>query len=161
MTPSERRSCTVTFPNDLEIVATRDFDAPIDLVFDVLTQPEHLRKTIAPFGETVTELSIDLREGGTYRYVFVPEGGPECAFNGTFLELQRPARIAATWHFEGWPGVEAVETQTLHEHDGVTTMQWSLAFRDQAGRDRMSSTDGIEANLQHIDDLLQSLQGNT
>jgi uncharacterized protein YndB with AHSA1/START domain len=157
MIPKPHGSSVTTFPNDLEIVVTREFDAPIDLVFDVLAKPEHLRDTIAPFGDEVTELSVDLRVGGSYRFVFVPDGGPECAFRGTYLEVERPTRIVATWQFEGWPDVEAVETQALHETDGVTTLAWSLAFRDQAGRDHMTKTDGIEANLDHIEDLLRSL----
>ena len=50
MTPNRHGSAHIEFPNDLEIVLTREFDAPIQLVFDVLTKPEHVRKTIAPYG---------------------------------------------------------------------------------------------------------------
>jgi uncharacterized protein YndB with AHSA1/START domain len=53
VTPKRRASGHIEFPNDLEIVLTREFDAPIQLVFDVLTKPEHVRKTIAPYGEEV------------------------------------------------------------------------------------------------------------
>ena len=56
MTPNRRGSAHLEFPNDLEIVLTREFDAPIQLVFDVLTKPKHVRKTIAPYGEQVTVL---------------------------------------------------------------------------------------------------------
>ena len=48
MTPNRHGSAVVEFPNDLEIVITREFDAPIALVFDVFTKPEHVRKTFAP-----------------------------------------------------------------------------------------------------------------
>ena len=54
----------IQFPNELEILITREFDAPIELVFEVLTKPEHVRKHIAPFGEQVKVCSIDLRLGG-------------------------------------------------------------------------------------------------
>ena len=50
MTPNRHGSAVIEFPNDLEIVITREFDAPIALVFDVFTKPEHVRKTFAPFG---------------------------------------------------------------------------------------------------------------
>jgi hypothetical protein len=53
VTPDRHRSAVIEFPNDLEIVLTRKFDAPIQLVFDVMTKPEHVRKTMAPFGEEV------------------------------------------------------------------------------------------------------------
>ena len=66
MTPHRHGSARIEYPNDLEIVLTREFDAPIQLVFDVLTKPEHVRKTFAPYGEQVTVCSIDLRVGGNY-----------------------------------------------------------------------------------------------
>jgi hypothetical protein len=58
VTPGRHGSAVIEFPNDLEIVITREFDAPIQLVFDVSTKPEHVRRTIAPFEEEVTEVSI-------------------------------------------------------------------------------------------------------
>ena len=59
--------------------------------------------------------------------------------------------------YEGWPDAEAVESMDLHESDGVTTMTWRLEFRDKAGRDHMTKFDGIEANFDHVEDLLRSL----
>ena len=157
MTPERHGSSHIEFPNDLEIVLTREFDAPIQLVFDVLTKPEHMRNTIAPFGENVTVCSVDLRVGGNYRYVFVTDDGTECSFRGTFLEVEPPTRTVETWQFDGWPGVEAVETVELHEADGVTKLTHTLAFRDQAGRDRMTKTDGLEANYDNVENYLRSL----
>src|SRR5579862_2791226 len=90
VTASRHGSAVLAFPNDLEIVLTREFDAPIGLVFDVFTKPEHVRKTFAPFGEDVTVCSIDLRVGGNYRYVMVTKDGIECAFHGTYLEIDPP-----------------------------------------------------------------------
>ena len=139
------------------MVVTREFDAPIELVFDVLTKPEHVRKHVAPFGEEVTVCSIDLRVKGNYHYVFVTEDGRACSFRGTFLEVEPPTRIVDTWMFDGWPGVEAVESVDLHETDGVTKLTWKLAFRDTAGRDHWTKTDGIEANFDNVEDLLRSL----
>ena len=92
------------------------------LVFDVLTKPEHVRKTFAPFGEEVTVCSIDLRVGGNYHFVFVTDDGTECSFRGTYLEVEPPTRTVETWLFEGWPDAEAVETMDLHETDGVTKL---------------------------------------
>jgi uncharacterized protein YndB with AHSA1/START domain len=71
VTSNPRGKAVIEFPNDLAIVITREFDAPLELVFDVMTKPEHVRKTLAPFGETVTICSIDLRVGGNYHFVFV------------------------------------------------------------------------------------------
>jgi uncharacterized protein YndB with AHSA1/START domain len=147
----------IEFPNDLEIVLTREFDAPIQLVFDVLTKPEHLRKTMAPYGEEVKTCSVDLRVGGDYHFVFVTGDGREMSFRGTFLEVEPPTRTVETWQFDGWPGVEAVETVELREAGGVTKLTHTLAFRDQAGRNHMTGTDGLEANYDNVAALLRSL----
>lgn len=157
MTHHRHGSSVIEFPSDLEVACTRDFEAPIDLVFDVLWEPEHLRRTIAPFGEEVTVCEVDLRVGGAYHYVFVTDEGRECSFRGTFLEVDRPTRTVQTWLFDGWPDAEAVETMELREIEGGTNLTWTLAFRDQAGRDHMTKYDGIESNFDNIEKYLRSL----
>ncbi len=157
MTRHRHGSAVIEYPNDLEIVTTRNFDAPIELVFDVLTNPEHVRHWFAPFEDTMTVCSIDLRVGGEYHLVFVSGDGTECSFRGTYLEIERPTRIVDTWLFEGWPDAEAVETVDLHETDGVTQVTMSLAFRDRAGRDHMTRTDGQEDSWDKMEDYLRSL----
>ncbi len=157
MTLHRHARSVVEFPSELEIAVTREFEAPIGLVFDVLWKPEHLRKTIAPFGEEVTVCSVDLRVGGEYHYVFVTGDGTECSFRGTFLEVAPPGRTVETWLFEGWPDAHAVESIELHETDGVTTLRHKLAFRDKAGRDHMTKYDGIEANFDNVENYLRSL----
>ncbi len=157
MTPNRRGSAVTEYPNDLEIVITRAFDAPIELVFDVLTKPEHVSKWFAPFECKVTVCSIDLRVGGDYHIVFADDDGTECSFRGTYLEIERPTRTVETWLFEGWPDAHAVETMDLHETDGVTTLTNKLAFRDQAGRDHMTKSDGTEDSFDKMEDLLRSL----
>ena len=148
MTPNRHGSAVIEFPNALEIVTTREFDAPLELVFDVLTQPEHVRNWFAPFDDRVTECSIDLRVGGDYHIVFVTPDGKECSFRGTYLEVEL---------FEGWPDAEAVETVDLNETDGVTKLTVMLAVRDQAGRDHMTGSDGQEDSFNKLEDYLRSL----
>jgi len=157
VTPNRHGSAAIEFPNDLEIVITREFDAPIELVFDVSTKPEHVRKTFAPFGEEVTVCSIDLRAGGNYHFVMLTDDGTECSFRGTFLEVEPPTRTVQTWLFDGWPDAEAVESMDLRETDGVTKLTYSLAFRDKAGRDHMTKYDGLLANFDNVGNYLRSL----
>jgi uncharacterized protein YndB with AHSA1/START domain len=155
---SNRHNSAVTeFPTALEIVTTREFDAPLELVFDVLTKAEHVRNWFAPFKDEVTECSIDLRVGGDYHIVFVTPDGKECSFRGTYSEVEPPIRTVATWLFEGWPDAEAVETVELHETDGVTTLTMSLVFRDEAGRAHMKANDGQEDSFNKLEDYLASL----
>ncbi len=157
MIPNRHGSAVIEFPSDLEIVIIREFEAPIALVFDVLTRPEHVRKWFAPFSCKVTECSVDLRVGGSYHIVFVTDDGTECSFRGTYSEVEPPTRTVATWLFEGWPDADAVESVDLHEAHGVTTLTMRLAFRDKAGRDHMTRSDGQEDSFDKMEDLLRSL----
>jgi uncharacterized protein YndB with AHSA1/START domain len=157
VTPHRHGAVSIEFPSELEIVLTREFEAPIELVFDVLTKPEHVRNWFAPFEDKVTVCSIDLRVGGNYHQVFVTPDGRECSFRGTYLEVEPPTRTVATWLFEGWPDAEAVETVELHEADGVTKMTNRLAFRDKAGRDHMTTTDGFEDTSDKMEAYVRSL----
>jgi uncharacterized protein YndB with AHSA1/START domain len=157
VTPDRHGSAVHEYPTDLEIVTTREFDAPLALVFDVLTKPEHVRNWFAPFRDEVTECSIDLRVGGSYHIVFVTPEGAECSFRGTYLEVEPPTRTVATWLFEGWPDAEAVESVVLEGSDGVTKLTMTLAFRDQAGRGHMTGHDGQGDSFDKLEDYLRSL----
>jgi uncharacterized protein YndB with AHSA1/START domain len=157
LTQTRHNKAVIEFPSELEVHITRNFDAPIQLVYDVFTKAEHARHTLAPFGEELTECTFDTRVGGEYRYTFVADDGRDMTFHGIFLEVQPPNRIVDTWIYDGWPEVRAVETVTLSEADGVTTVTWNLAFSDLAGRRHMTKYDGIEANFDNVEDYLQTL----
>jgi uncharacterized protein YndB with AHSA1/START domain len=157
VTPDRHGSAVITFPHELEVVITREFDAPIALVFDVLTKPEHVSKWGATPPDRMTECSIDLRVGGSYHSSFVTGDGDVFSFSGTYLEVEPPTRTVETWLFNYWPDAEAVETMALQESNGVTTLTWSLAFRDKAGRDHMTRFDGRQDSLDEMDDILRSV----
>ena len=152
-------SAVVELPNDLDVLITRDFDAPIALVFDVLTKPEHMSRWFAPRGCEMKECSIDLRVGGEYHQVFVTDDGTECSFRGTYLEIEPPTRTVETWVFEGRPHLEAVETVELHETDGVTTVAIRLTFRDKASRDEdiQGGSGGQQESFDKMEDLMREL----
>jgi uncharacterized protein YndB with AHSA1/START domain len=158
MTHPPRGQSVFEFPSELEIVHTREFAAPIQLVYDVFTREEHVRRTFAPFEEQVTVCEIDLRVGGGYHYVMVTGEGEECSFRGTFLELDPPRRTVQTWHFDGWPDADAVETMELQETPSGTLMTYRLAFTDQTGRDHMTRYDGMGASFDNVADYLRALQ---
>jgi len=166
VTHSRQGSARIEFPNELEVLITREFDAPIALVFDVVTKPEHVSKWGATPPDQMTECSIDLRVGGNYHYSFVTEDGSVCSFRGTYLEVEPPIRTVETWQFGGWPDAEAVETMQLHETDGVTTLTMRLAFRDKAGRDNypagadaaeLTSSNDVQDSFDAMEDILESL----
>ena len=157
MKPNRHGSAVIEFPNETDVLVTRKFDAPIELVFEVLTKPEHVRRWGATPPDRMTECSIDLRVGGSYRSSFVTGDGSVFSFSGTYLEVEPPIRTVETWLFNVWPDAEAVETMELHEDDGVTTFTWRLAFRDQAGRDHMTGFDGQQDSLDEMEDIIRSL----
>jgi uncharacterized protein YndB with AHSA1/START domain len=161
MTATRHGSAVVELPSDLEILVTRQFDAPIELVFDVLTQPEHVRKWFSPDGEDLTVCTIDLRVGGEYHFVFVTADGAECSFRGTYLEIDPPRRMVATWVFEGRPHIESVESTDLHEDGGVTTMRITMAFKDKAARDDdiRGGFDGVQTSFDRMEDHIGSMSG--
>jgi uncharacterized protein YndB with AHSA1/START domain len=150
------RAAVIELPNDLEIVITREFDAPIALVFDVFTTRD--RAEMARFEEEELKVcEIDLRVGGNYHQVFVGDDGTEASFRGTFLEIEPPTRVVATWLYDGWPDAEAIESIELHETQDVTTLTYRLAFRDQADRAPLPKiANGMVANFDNVEDLLRS-----
>ena len=150
-------SSVIEYPSELEFVTTRQFDAPIELVFEVMTKPEHVRHWFAPFTDRVTECSIDLRVGGDYHIVFETPDGKECSFRGTYSEIEPPTRVVASWLFEGWPDAWADETVELREADGVTTLTVRMSFRDAAGRAHWTRHDGEQDSYDKLEDYLRSV----
>jgi uncharacterized protein YndB with AHSA1/START domain len=152
-------SAVFDFPSDRETRVERAFEAPMSLVFEALTRPEHVRRWFSADGEPLHICESDFRVGGSYHFAWYA-GDEECSFRGTFLELEPPTRIVATWVFDGSPEAEAVETITLREDDGVTTMTDVLVFEDQASRDVNFGGDhqGVENSFDFLDDLLIALQ---
>jgi uncharacterized protein YndB with AHSA1/START domain len=160
VTATRHGSAVVEFPSELEIVSTRKFDAPLQLVYDVLTKPEHIRNWFAPFEDTITVCDVDLRVGGDYHIVFVTPEGQECSFRGTYLEIDAPRRTVQTWWFEGWgPDTDAVETTELEEEDGVTTLTMTMVFNSAYGRSHMKydGPDGQGSSWDKLEDYLRSL----
>lgn len=165
MTTTRHGSATVEFPSDHEVLITRTFDAPAELLFDALTDPQHVSVWLTDGDEDLEVCEIDLRVGGAYRYVGIFDDGVRCSFHGAFIEVERPVRTVATWVFDGLPDIEAVETMTLQEHDGVTTMTSLLAFKDQSSRDAntwaatdgVHAADGVQGSYDNLEDHLATL----
>ncbi len=157
MTPDRHGSAVIEFPNEREVAITRVFDAPIALVFDVLTKPEHVTAWGATPPDRMVECSIDLRVGGSYHSSFITGDGTVFSFSGIYLEVEPPTRTVQTWLFNCWPDAPAIETMELHEDAGRTTLTWRLTFRDRAGRAHMTGFDGHQDSLDEMEDILRHL----
>jgi len=149
-------SAVVTLPSDLEILITRAFDAPAELVFDAWTTPEIVKRWWAGDRGTVTEAQIDLRVGGRWRWVLVANGGFEVAFSGEYREIDRPRLLVKTEVFELVPDGEAMSTTTLDEADRVTTMRILSRYPSRELRDAAIAS-GMESGLQTSFDRLEGV----
>ena len=105
----------------------------------------------------VTKCGIDLRVDGGYHIVFVTSDGTECSFRGTYLEVMAPNRTVATWHFDGWPDVDAVEMVDLHENEDMTAVITTLAFHDIAGRAHLRRTEEQEDSFDKFAEYVRSI----
>ena len=143
-------SAVITLPSDTEFLVTRVFDAPAELIYKAYTTPELVRRWWGfETGEWLV-CEIDLRVGGRWRYV-VREGDMEVGFHGEYLELDRPHRIVSTEMYEGVPDPKpedyAVNTLTLDEVDGVTTLTVLVKMASKEARDAVLES-GMEGGLQ-------------
>jgi uncharacterized protein YndB with AHSA1/START domain len=136
----------VTLPADTQIQITRDFDAPRHLVYRAWTTPELVWQWWAGDQGEVTSAEIDLRVGGTWRYVMIAHGEFEVAFHGEFLELVPGERIVSTEVYEGMPDAQAISTTTLTEQDGRTTLTILVQHSSRENRDAHVNS-GMEAGL--------------
>src|SRR6478752_2284371 len=95
------RELEITLPSDREIEMTRRFDAPRALVFDAYTRPELLRRWLGVFGGwSFATCEVDLRVGGSYRYVWRHVDGMEMGMGGVYREVVRPERVVSTEKFD-------------------------------------------------------------
>ena len=152
---------SVTTPSDREIVMTRTFDAPRELVFEAMTRPEHMKEWWGPHGFTLPVCEIDLRPGGAYRFVSADAEGTEYAFRGEYREIVPPEKIVWTFEFEGMPGNVSVETMTLTEENGQTTVTSTSVFDSVEQRDGMLESGmetGAAETYDRLAELLEKLQ---
>jgi uncharacterized protein YndB with AHSA1/START domain len=155
---------TVTTPSDREIVMTRIFDAPRDLVFAAHSSAEHMKQWWGPRKYETISAEIDFRPGGKWRIVHRGPDGEEYGFHGEYREIVRPERISWTFEFEGAPGHITVETLTLEEHEGKTTLTAQSVADTVEERDAMlesGMTEGAAETFDRLEEYLEVLKGRT
>jgi uncharacterized protein YndB with AHSA1/START domain len=149
-------TATVTLPADDQILITREFEAPRHLVYQAWTTPELVKRWWHANRGEVKSAEIDLRVGGTWRYVSVTDDGFEVGFHGEFREIVPNERIVSTEVYEGFPEGEAVNTLTLAEEDGRTTLTVLVQHQSKEHRDGHIES-GMEAGMQDALDLLEQV----
>ena len=142
-----------------EITITRVYEAPRELVWRAWTEPELIKRWWSGGGAhgEVTSVEVDLRVGGAWRYVVRGDHGTELGWSGTYREIEPHERLVSTEWFELAPaGSESVNTATLTETDGRTTLTVLVQHRSKANRDGHLES-GMEAGMQVVLDELEKV----
>ena len=159
-TKGSKNKLQITTPSDRELAMTRVFDAPRTLVWDALTKPELVKRWLVRAGWTFPVCEIDLRVGGTYRYVWRKGNGFEMGMGGVYREIVRPERLVATEVFDDpWYPGEALDTTTFVERGGKTTLTTTVRYDSKETRDAVLKSpmeSGIAENYNNLEELLAS-----
>ena len=154
---------TLELPSEREILITRSFPAPADLVFEALTKPEHVRRWWAPRSRgELLRCEIDFRVGGSWRYVMRTTQGVEVGFSGKFMEIEVPTRVVQTEIFDPFPDAAAIVTVRLSERAGYTTLTSRSLYPSQAVRDQVIASGmegGMRESYRQLTEIVQSLTG--
>lgn len=148
-------------PSEREIVLTRLFDAPRQLVFEAMTKPEHVKRWWGNLGEgySVPVCEIDLRPGGKWRFVNRhPQG--DAAFHGVYREINPPDRVVFTEIFEAFPDTESVVAAALTEEDGKTRLTATCTYPSREVRDMVLSSGmagGAAKSYDRLEEVAQAL----
>jgi len=149
---------TLSTPSDREIVMTREFNAPRELVFEAHTKCEHMEKWWGPRKYSLEVCEMDFRPGGKYYFLHRgPDGVEEHGFRGEYREIVPPDRIVWTFEWEGMPGHVSVDTMVLEDlGGGRTKLTATSVFDSLEDRDGMLQS-GMEEGASETWDRLAEL----
>ena len=158
------RELKVTARGDREIVMTRDFNAPRQLVFDAFTKPDLIRRWLhGPEGWSLASCDMDLRVGGKWRFVWRDNAkGQDMGMGGVFREIDKPSRLVHTEQFEGAPD-ESIETKEFAEKSGRTTFTQITQYASREARDATlqgAMDGGMDATFDRLDEMLASMSNS-
>ena len=154
-----KHRAVVTLPSDTQIVIERQFDAPKHLVYKAWMTPELIKRWWNAKRGAVTMADVDLRIGGTWRWVMMTDRGFEVAFRGEYREIVPNERLVFTEIFEPMPDAGALATLTLVEKDGRTMLTILTEHTNKSYRDAHINS-GMEAGMQDAMDLLEQVTGS-
>jgi uncharacterized protein YndB with AHSA1/START domain len=156
MTMASSATASVTLPADDQILIVREFDAPRELVFRAWTEPDLVRQWWHAGRGEMTVCEIDLRPGGSWRYVMVTPDGTDVAFHGEYREVVPGERIVQTEIYDPFPDAAAVDTLEFEDLDGRTRVTMLVQHRLKEHRDAHVGS-GMEDGLQDALDLLEGV----
>lgn len=153
-----KHTATVTTPSDREIRVERIFEAPRELVFATMTDPELVPEWYGPHGGTTEVEVMEPRTGGLWRYHSAyGDGGERYSFRGVYREVTAPERFVQTWEWEGMPGYVCLETQSFEDLGEQTKLISTTIFFTGEERDGLLATgmeEGMNETFERLDALL-------
>jgi uncharacterized protein YndB with AHSA1/START domain len=144
-------------PGKQEIIITRLFDAPLETVFKAYTDPKLIPQWWGPRGLTTTVDKMEVKPGGSWRFVQRDVEGNEYAFHGVYHLIESPARLVYTFEFEGMPGHVLLATVTFEDQDGKTKLTDRSVFQSVADRDGMLQSGMEEGASESMDRFAELL----
>jgi uncharacterized protein YndB with AHSA1/START domain len=150
-------------PGKQELLITREFDAPRELVFQAFTDPALYVQWLGPRRLTMMLETFEPRSGGRWRYIHRDQSGNEFGFHGVYHEVLAPERIIDTFEFEGLPeaGHVCLETLTLEAlPEGRTRLTAQSVFQSVTDRDgalQSGMEEGLNDSHERLAELLETL----
>jgi len=154
----------IAAPERQDVVISREFDAPRELVFRAFTDPNLYTQWLGPRRLRMTLETFEPRSGGRWRYIHQDQEGNQYGFHGVFHEVLAPSRIIDTFEFEGLPekGHVSLETATFQETaGGKTSLTIQSVFQSTADRDgqlQSGMEEGLNDSFDRLDELLEKVQ---
>lgn len=157
MSADTQNKATVTTPSDREIRIEREFEAPREEVFALMTDPESIGEWWGPRGSNTKVDYMDAKTGGRWRFVSHASDGSQTAFQGAYREVTAPERLVQTFEWEGMPGHVSVETAEFEDLGDRTRMVVTSVFHTTEERDGMLGSGmegGMNETYERFDELL-------
>ena len=136
-------------------------NAPRDLVFKVMNDPETIPEWWGPRVLTTVVDKMEPWSGGTWRYVVSNTKGDEWAFHGVYHTIEAPLQTVLTYEYEGLPGKVSLETTTYEDREGGTLLTTTSIFQSVEDRDDMMQSDmqeGGNETMDRLEELLTKMQ---
>ena len=153
-----RKTNFVAEPGRHDIIITRTFDAPTDLVFRAYTDPDLVSQWWGTDSLTTRIDKLDVKPGGLWRFVQQGQDGEEYAFKGVYHDVTPSERVVQTFEWEGLPGHVSLETLVLEEEDGKTKMTSTAVYQSVEDRDGMFASGMQEGATESLDSLERLLE---
>ncbi len=158
---AKNKTTIVAAPGKLDIIITREFDAPRELVFKAYTTANLYKEWVGPKGYKTEIETFEPKNGGSWRYITKDEQGNAYAFHGVNHLVKSPELIVGTFEFEGLPeeGHVALETARFESLPGDRTRVTGISvFQTQADRDGMIQSgmeQGVNEGHERLDELFE------